>query len=187
MTQILTPQIIQVDGRTVIRWLPKLCLFPDKYQVTRSCQCMYIAKCCTQSNISRTVLLNGQTYFWTNINYICEGLHTHVTLFDGTILHYIICLKSPATMLIRLYLISKSLYSLPEQKAIWFLGDEYLLELMHEIDRNPGCYPTLSDMSPHSSRVSSGKHLHDIPIDFVRLLREKHYLPSHSGCTCGGC
>ena len=48
---------------------------------------------------------------------------------------------------------------------------------MHEIDQNPGCYATLAGMSPCSSRVSSGKCLHDIPIDFVRLLREKHYLP----------
>ena len=48
---------------------------------------------------------------------------------------------------------------------------------MHEIDRNPGYYPTLTGMSPRSSRVSSGKHLHDIPIDFVRLLRENRYVP----------
>ena len=32
---------------------------------------------------------------------------TFAKLFDGTILHYIICLKSPATMLIRLYHISQ--------------------------------------------------------------------------------
>ena len=48
---------------------------------------------------------------------------------------------------------------------------------MYEIDQNPGCYPTLAGLSPRSSRVSSGKCLHDIPINFVRLLREKHYLP----------
>ena len=172
---------------------------------------MYIAKCCTQSDISCIGLLHGQTYFWTNINYICEGLHTHVTmvvlycmkpsqnyltvpyciisyvyncstvlhetfakLFDSTILHYLICLNSPATMLTRLYIISQIIVFPSRMKSHLVSRGRVFAG---QIDRNPGYYPTLAGMSPHSSRVSSEKCLYDIPIDFVRFLREKRYLP----------
>ena len=114
--------------------------------------------------------------------YICKNcgtvLHeTLMSLFDGTILHYVIHIISTATLLTRFHLVSKTLCSLPECQAIWFLRDKYLLEMMDEIDGNPRNYPTLTGLSPCSSRVSSGKQLHDISIDFAGLLKRKCYLP----------